>query len=120
MYKRKARFNVDTKDQQGRAGPQLRFNAMDQKGKGEWLLALASDPTIEKGEEEAAAEDEVEVEVEVEEGKEESGPVSGLLLGEVSLPGEHVLWIACCSCCLLGAGHPIHAQPRGIAVLVAC
>jgi hypothetical protein len=61
MRKRKLRFNVDTKDQHsGMTGPQLRFNAFNQEGKDAWLLALDSDETIEKGEDDTAADDEIE------------------------------------------------------------
>jgi hypothetical protein len=59
MRKRKLRFNVHTKDEQsGMTGPQLKFNAFDQDGKDAWLLD--SDETIEKGEDDTAADDEIE------------------------------------------------------------
>jgi hypothetical protein len=59
MRKRKLRFNVDTKHMDKElSGPQLRFNAFDQEGKDAWLLALDSDETIAKGEDEEADADE--------------------------------------------------------------
>ena len=61
IRKRKLRFNVHTKDEQsGMTGPQLKFNAFDQDGKDAWLLALDSDETVEKGEDDAATDDEIE------------------------------------------------------------